>query len=46
MTDLGVKIETGRALSANSPNGLTLSLLKEKGYECAFIGIGKNLLKL
>ena len=43
MKDLGVKIETGRALSAsNSSNSVTIKSLKEKGYECVFLGIGEQ----
>ncbi|CAF0828642.1 unnamed protein product [Brachionus calyciflorus] len=39
MTDLGVKIETGKKLTSES-GGLTLSLLKSQGYEVVFVGIG------
>lgn len=37
MKDLGVKIETGRALSVND---ITLTGLKEQGYTAVFVGIG------
>jgi dihydropyrimidine dehydrogenase (NADP+) len=38
MTDLGVKVEVGKALDANG--GLTLSSLRQDGYECVFLGLG------
>jgi dihydropyrimidine dehydrogenase (NADP+) len=40
MKDLGVKVETGRALSTIQENGLTLEKLKAHGYDCVFVGIG------
>jgi dihydropyrimidine dehydrogenase (NADP+) len=39
MKDLGVKVETEKALDADS--GLTIQSLKNEGYEAFFIGIGK-----
>lgn len=38
MKDLGVKVETGKALDAD--NGLTIKGLQNEGYEAFFIGIG------
>jgi len=38
MKDLSVKIQHGKALSVNG--GLTISSLKESGYEAIFVGIG------
>lgn len=38
MQNLGVKIETGKALDAT--NGLTIKGLRNEGYEAFFIGIG------
>lgn len=38
MQDLGVKIETGKALDADE--GLSINALKKEGYEAFFIGIG------
>lgn len=40
MTDLGVKIEQGKALDASRPDGLTLESLRRDGFECVFLGIG------
>jgi dihydropyrimidine dehydrogenase (NADP+) len=40
MKDLGVKIETGRALSSLQEKGLTLEKLKKDGYDSVFVGIG------
>ena len=37
MQDLGVKIERGRSLSMQD---LTVTKLKEQGYDAVFIGIG------
>ncbi len=39
MTDLGVKIQRGKALDAQN-DGLTLEKLRSDGYECVFLGIG------
>ena len=39
MKDLGVKIETGRALGTSD---LTLNKLREDGYKAVFVGIGKQ----
>lgn len=39
MTDLGVKIETGKKLSTEA-GCLTLNFLRNQGYKCVFIGIG------
>jgi len=38
MTDLGVKVETGKPLSAS--HGLTIQSLKDDGYKAIFAGIG------
>jgi dihydropyrimidine dehydrogenase (NADP+) len=38
MKDLGVKIETGKALSAS--HGLTLESLRKDGFKAVFLGIG------
>ncbi|KAK7488496.1 hypothetical protein BaRGS_00020281 [Batillaria attramentaria] len=37
MKDLGVKVESGRALAEGD---ITLKLLKEQGYKAVFVGIG------
>ncbi|KAL8582205.1 hypothetical protein ACOMHN_004124 [Nucella lapillus] len=37
MKDLGVKVETGRAVGKGD---ITLTLLKEQGYKAVFVGIG------
>ena len=39
MKDLGVKIETGKALTIED-NGFTLDSLEKDGYEAVFLGIG------
>lgn len=38
MKDLGVKVETNKALNAD--NGLSITSMKKQGYEAFFIGIG------
>ncbi|XP_031556809.1 dihydropyrimidine dehydrogenase [NADP(+)]-like [Actinia tenebrosa] len=38
MTDLGVKVELGKPLSADG--GLTVKALKDDGYKAVFLGIG------
>ena len=42
MTRFNVQIEHGKPLSANS--GLTVSSLKQSGYEGIFIGIGNVII--
>ena len=39
MKDLGVKVETGRALGTSD---LTLNKLKDDGYKAVFVGIGNQ----
>lgn len=40
MKDLGVKVETKKALNAD--NGLSIKSMKKQGYEAFFIGIGNE----
>ena len=38
MTDLGVKVEVGKALDVDK--GLTIKSLRQEGFECIFLGLG------